>query len=253
MDDEAGDDGSRRQAPPRSKRAATHALTASWRSSVACRSRAIDSHARRACRPTSHPRINPPRTTTPKTRIASRGRDRVTVTSWPGLPALEPMFGGPATRFHAHLVETLAVLRGVDARADNHRILAGAPRHARLLHAGVTVPPEVSYVRARLAVAVGGACAAREHHRTEDEGHESGHGWSPSARGSRIRDAPHEPFTATSGGSTGGSSSRAQAPRPPAPRARPLLEQARPRRAPVRPPRASRRSRPPRSRRRPRG
>src|SRR6266436_6579152 len=102
-------------------------------------------------------------------------------------PGSSGRFGRPAPRFHTHPVES-GFLLGVGAGADNHGISTGAPRHPRLLHTGGAVPPEVSHVRARLAVAVGGTCATREQRRTEDEGHESGHGRS-SGGGARSRAA----------------------------------------------------------------
>src|SRR6266852_2689449 len=95
------------------------------------------------------------------------------------VPGSSGRFGRPAPRFHTHPVES-GFLLGVGAGADNHGISTGAPRHPRLLHTGVAVLPEVSHVRARLAVAVGGPCAACEQHpRREDQGGESGHGKGP--------------------------------------------------------------------------
>src|SRR4029077_11122763 len=71
------------------------------------------------------------------------------------VPGSSGRFGRPAPRFHTHPVES-GFLLGVGAGADNHGISTGAPRHPRLLHTGGAVPPEVSHVRASLAVAGGG-------------------------------------------------------------------------------------------------
>jgi len=83
----------------------------------------------------------------------------------------------PAVRFHARAVQLASLSLGV---ADTHWSFTGAPRHPRLPHTAVAVPPEVSHVRACLAVAIGGSCAACEQHpRREDQGGESEHGQVP--------------------------------------------------------------------------